>query len=121
MCDTQAPRVTKASADSDCTTSSRVISRTRTLVSIARMPFPYRGAHPLFEFRNRPRRGLLAREQSLVQLLGRVLARAAHDDMVALLLPFQYGTGGESQLPPNLCGYRDLPLCGQLGGGESHG
>src|SRR5437899_12632633 len=78
-CGTQAPRATNASAAATCLASSRVTSRTRTFVSIARTPPLDIATQARLQI---GKRAGLRRfgEQGSVNVLGRESARAPDDD-----------------------------------------
>src|SRR5215510_3960413 len=92
-CETHAPFSTKRSAASACFSSSRVISRTRTLVSIARIALLHVRSDACFElieiFLDRD----AASENGFVNVQRRKLTGAAHDNIFSLLLPFQDRSG----------------------------
>jgi hypothetical protein len=69
------------------------------------MALPHCGANAFLEFTERPWGESLAWEQGRVQLFGGVPSRSTHNDVVALFLPFQYGTRGETQFAANFSRY----------------
>src|SRR4051812_32905474 len=89
--ETHAPLATKASAAASCLASSRVASRTRTLVSTACMALSHVRAPALFQLLERTRRRLCLTEKCLVHILEAVLAHAPYHDLIPLLRPLEHG------------------------------
>src|ERR1700722_20011173 len=97
-CETQAPLSTKASAAATCASSSRVISRTSTLVSMARTArfhiAPQPGLHLL------DGSGIWGpfREQCAVDVLEAVTSGPGHDYLLAFLVPLHDRAGRNPSL-----------------------
>src|SRR5438876_7229631 len=108
-CGTHAPLATTASAAATCLASSRVASRTKTLVSTARITPLHIAPYPFLQLRNRPRLWRL-REQSSVHILRGIAARSTDYDLLVVFVPFQYGARANTKPPPHFSWYRDLPL-----------
>src|SRR5438093_2674790 len=68
--------------------SSRVIMRTGTLVSTARMAFLHVRADTFFKFVQVLRGRSAIREYRLMDVFGRVLPDSTNDDVFALFVPF---------------------------------
>jgi hypothetical protein len=68
------------------------------------MALPDCGAKAFLEFTERARGGSLAREQSRVELFGGIPSRTPYNDVIAFLLPFEYGTRSEPQFAANFSG-----------------
>src|SRR3989442_12819632 len=100
----------KASAEAAWRASSRVIRRTRTLVSMARIPLPSAPPDSLFHRFKRSRLGRLLREKRPVNILRRELGRAPHENSIALFIPFQNGARTNTKLSANVSGDRNLSL-----------
>src|SRR5437879_1332886 len=96
-CETQAPKATKASACCTCLWSSRAISRTRTLVSIARIALAHAGANALVHFRKASALWWPLRKQYRVNILRAVSSGAAHHHFLAAFFPFQSGARAHAQ------------------------
>src|ERR1035437_8843217 len=118
-CDTHAPLATNDSAAVTCFGSSRVIRRTRTLVSTARMPLPHVLPNPLFQLSDASRFRSLGKQLPM-NLLRAESTRPPDHDSFAVLVPFQNGTGANFQLPPHLRGNRYLSLRSHLRLCEHH-
>jgi hypothetical protein len=56
-------------------------------------------------------RGL--REDRLVEICRSKATDTSNNDLLALLMPLEHGTGADTELPPNGGGNRDLALCGE--------
>ena len=112
-CDTHAPCATNASAHSTCAGSSLTISRTRTLVSTARMRAPCPGPNTCIHVGDAPvvRRRI---EHGLVNVPRRVLRRPPHDDFVPDFAPLDLRTGRQSEPAADTRRHRHLPLDGDL-------
>src|SRR6476661_1216762 len=118
--ETQAPRSTKMSAAAACRVSSRVMIRTRTLVSMARITLPHTPPDALFHFFYGPSCRRLLREQRSVNVLGSEPARTPHHHLFAVFLPLQNRARSNAEFFPNLRRNRDLPLRGHFGMSECH-
>ena len=120
LTETQAPRATKWSAAAACLASSRVMRRSRTLVSIARISRSHSLADALLQFRE----GTLLRrsvgEERLVNIQRGELAPASHDDRVSFNFPLNNRPRPHAQSPPDFGGHGNLTLSGELGMSESH-
>src|SRR5438552_605056 len=95
-CGIHAPLAMKASATASCLASSRVMSRTSTLVSTARMALL--DVHPdsvpqLFEASPFWR----LREQHPMNVQRRIAACLADDDAVAILIPLEHRARPDAQ------------------------
>ena len=104
---------TNASAAETCLGSSRVTNRINTFVSTARMPA---SNVPFDSFFQLPKRLPLGRpfgEQSSVHVIGCNLSRFSDNDPVAVLIPFEHGTGSYPEPATDLGRDRDLSLCGE--------
>src|SRR3982750_3625775 len=112
-CETHAPAATKASAAAVCWGSSRVASRTRTLVSTARMAALDVLPHPALELVERPGLGSLLEERA-VDVLRRVAASAPNHHPLALFVPLQNRARTDAESLADLLGYGDLSLGRQL-------
>jgi len=47
-------------------------------------------------------------------------SRSTNEDPLTILLPLQHRAWGKSEFAPDLCGYGNLTLSCQFGGGEGH-
>src|SRR5436305_3953315 len=112
-CETQAPPATKASAAAVCCASSRVASRTRRLVSTARMAALDVLPHPALELVQRPGLGLLLEERAM-DVLRRIAAGAPDHHPLALFVPLQDRARSNAEPLADLLGYGDLSLGRQL-------
>ena len=111
--DTHAPCATNASAFSTCAGSSLTISRTRTLVSIARMRAPRPGPNACIHVGDAPavRRHI---EHGLVNVPRRVLRRPPDDDFVPEFAPLDLRTGRQPKAASDARRHRYLTLGGDL-------
>src|SRR4051812_32441741 len=103
----------KASASGTCLSSSRVMIRTTTFVSAARMFVAYvirdRFVH-LFDRASFWPRG----KKSAMNVFRRVLASLANDDVVAMVMPLKYGAWNDAELLSDRGGNGDLSLGGDF-------
>src|SRR5207249_7065115 len=76
--------------------SSRVMRRTRTLVSAAGIALPGASPDPLFHVIDSSRFRHPLREQRPMDVLGHKPSRAPHDDLIAVLVPFQDRTRADA-------------------------
>src|SRR6266851_2454608 len=90
------PAARKTSAAASCVASSRARSRTRTLVSAARMLAPQVIGDPSLELSQGPTARFLLREQSRVNVLEGVLATLSNDHHLAAIVPFDDRTRGQT-------------------------
>src|SRR5438094_1092583 len=119
-CDTQAPFATNVSAAATCLGSSRVTRRTRTLVSTARTPSSDVASNALLHLLEGARLGPAVGEQRSMHLFRRVAGGTPHDDLLALLGPFQDRARSHTELPTNFRRHGDLALGRQLGLRDGH-
>src|SRR6195952_5361382 len=109
-----------ASAASACLASSRVASRIRMLVSMARMAALDVLPHAVLQLFERP--GLGCRlEQRAMDILRGITAGSPDHDPLSLFLPFQDRARADAESLTNLFGYGDLSLGSQLGVCDGHG
>src|SRR5438874_2265409 len=109
MWDAHTPLRIKASAADTCWTSSRVMRRTRTFVSMACMLFTHVLSDAFLQLLQGPRFGRLREERSM-DIFERVLADAPDHDFVAFLFPLQDGAWADPELAANLSRNGDLAL-----------
>src|SRR5581483_2997915 len=108
-CETQAPPATKASAAAVCRASSRVASRTRRLVSTARMAALDVLPHPAFELVERPGLGWFVKERA-VDILRGMAAGAPDHHPLPLFIPLQDRAWSDAEPLADLLGHGDLSL-----------
>src|SRR6478609_6158449 len=101
---THAPFSMNASAEAAWRESSRVVRRTKTLVSTARISFPNSPPDSFFHLVECSRLRRLSREQRPMNFLRRKLPRSPHNHLVAVFLPLQNRTRTDTQLLPNFDG-----------------
>src|SRR5580700_5940683 len=94
---TQAPFSIKLSTEETWRGSSRVISRTKTLVSTARIALSGVPADAVFQLIKSSRFRLPCPKYRLVNIGGGEASRATHNDVAAIFLPFQNGTGTDAE------------------------
>src|SRR5262245_35837262 len=94
-----------------CTASSRVIRRTSTFVSIDSMTPPRLLPEARFQLFERSRFRGARCEDRLMDVLGRVLDRPSHHNLVAVFVPLEHGARSDPQAPPHFGGDGDLALC----------
>src|SRR5215208_6256956 len=102
-CDTHAPLAMNASATAACRASSRVITRSRMFVSTARMlrfDVLLNALLQLFQCMRLRRLG----KQRPMNVLRRVSTSLSDEDLLTLLVPFEYRPGTDPELPANLDG-----------------
>src|SRR4051794_21672819 len=99
----------KDSASSTWSESSRTNSRTRTLVSTARMLPADVFSNRVLGIHRRPWRNAI-RKQRLMYLLGAVAASPAHDHLIAFFVPLQDRSRPDPEPLTNFRGHRDLAL-----------
>src|SRR5690348_4653915 len=118
--DTQAPFPINSSAMTTCRGSSRVIIRTRTFVSIARIPVSHALPDALLHLvEGAPLRRRLWK-YSPVDLFGRKSSRTPDHNLVSPLVPFQNRSRSNAQFPPHVGRDRNLPLSRDLRVCECH-
>src|SRR3954452_17751218 len=102
--------VTKASAAAACFASSAVSRRTSTFVSTARMPGSHSFSNPLTKGTERATLRRRIEPERRSRIVQAVLPRLSHDDLSALLIPFDHGTRPETELAAHLGWNGNLPL-----------
>src|SRR5262249_26227883 len=119
-CGTQAPLATNASAALTCFASSRVTRRTSTFVSTARMALSHVPPDALPQLVESLGLGWPLRKHRPVHVLRRETPGSADNDLLAVLVPLEYGAWPDTELPTYLRRYGYLPLGGHLGVRKSH-
>ncbi len=92
-CDTQAPPAMNASAAATCAASSRTSKRTSRLVSTARMALAHVLANARLDVDRLALGGFGIAKQRRVDVFGRALAGAPHDELSVAPLPDQHRPG----------------------------
>src|SRR5689334_11267444 len=119
-CGTHTPSATNRSAAANCLASSPINNRTSTLVSTARMTLSDVQPDPFLQLRQAPA-FWRHREQRPPDVLKRIPPGFANHDPLAVFFPFEYGTGTDTELLPDLRRHGNLSLGGHSGLSESHG
>src|SRR5271165_98946 len=94
--------------------------RTRTLVSTARIAFLDAPPDPVFHLAQSSGLRCTLREQCAVDVERGKAARAPHDDVIAVFIPFQDRAWTNAQFPANAGGDGNLTLCREFGIRECH-
>src|SRR5579883_2002413 len=102
-----------------CSGLSRTMRRTTAFVSIARMPLADIGPYRRFHVAAAPLAAPFGKKR-LIHIFRAVSPRAADDDLVTLLVPFQDGARTDAKLLANLRRHGNLPLRGEPRVGNSH-
>src|ERR671914_2477143 len=108
-CGTHAPLATKASATATCFTSSRVMSRTSTLVSTARMALLDVPPDSVLHLLDGSPFWCL-REQHPMNIFGRIAARLPDDNPVTILVPLEHRARTDTKPLAHFGRNRDLTL-----------
>jgi hypothetical protein len=96
------------------------MSRTRTLVSTARITLPYVLSDSVFQFiEGSTSRGPLG-EKRPMGILRSIPSRPPHDDLLAFIAPLQNRARADAKPPPNFCRYRNLSLRRNFGSRQCH-
>jgi hypothetical protein len=118
-CETHAPPAVNFSAAPTCSGLSRTMSCTTTLVSTARMPLADVLSDCVLHV-HRPLWSCVIGKQCVVDILRCITPCPANDDLIALLVPFEYGTGADAEFLANFGRNRDLTLSGHFRLCDSH-
>src|SRR5687768_11464777 len=108
--DTQAPLATNFSAATTCLGSSRATSRTRRLVSTARMALPDMAPNALLHLLRALAPDHAFGEQRVVNILGVVPPSAPHDDLSVHLVPLEDGPRVDAEHSTDFRRHGDLTL-----------
>src|SRR5258708_19443390 len=117
--ETHAPPEMNFSANSTCSGSSRTTSRTTRFVSTARMSLADVFSNRILHIRQILLE-CLRRKECQVNVLRRMPACSANNNLSTLLVPFENGTWAHSELLADLGGDRHLTLCRNFLFSDSH-